>query len=68
MSVGTDTNHLEMDYGDIITYGIWNKNQLMSLFQFYLYIAGSLHVLGPEIRQYINKIEIVKSVGFYSIC
>ena len=125
---------------------VWNKNQLMSLFQFYLYIAGSLHVSGPqahpqesshscshncwftictalavcsvccdrswwllstqtghnvqstrperyrhwtngcvnscvnspedgpmgpkhvEIRQYINKIEIVTSVGFYSIC
>ena len=27
---------------------IWNKNQLMSLFQFYLYIAGSLHVSGPQ--------------------
>jgi len=81
----------------------------MSLFQFYLYIAGSLHVSGPqahpresshsfshnhwfsvcngcvnscvnfpedgpvgpkhvEIRQYVNKIEIVISVGFYSIC
>ena len=99
----------------------------MSLFQFHLYIAGSLHVSGPqaqpqesshscshnhwfsvctalvvcsvtrpeqyrhwtsgcvnscvkspedgpvgpkhvEIRQYINKIEIVTSVGFYSIC
>ena len=91
----------------------------MSLFQFYLYIAGSLYVSGPqahpqesshscshntwfsvctalavyrhwtkccvnscvnsledgpvgpkhvEIRQYINKIEIVTSVGFYSIC
>ena len=105
----------------------------MSLFQFYLYIAGSLHVSAPqahpqesshscshnhwfsvctalavcsvmyniqstrpeqyrhwnscwvnscanspedgpvgpkhvEIRQYINKIEIVTSVGFYSIC
>jgi len=55
----------------------------MSLFQFYLYIAGSTHVSGPqavnypedgpvgpkhvEIRQYINKIEIVTSVGFYSI-
>jgi len=109
---------------------IWNKNQLMSLFQFYLYIAGSLHVSGPqahpqesshscshndwfsvctalavcsviqstrpeqyrhwtngcvdscvnspedgpvgpkhvEIRQYMNKIQIVTSVGFYSIC
>jgi len=23
---------------------VWNKNQLMSLFQFYLYIAESLHV------------------------
>ena len=106
-------------------WSIWNKNQMMSLFQFYLYIAGSLHVSGPqahpqeslhscshnhwfsvcialavcsrpeqyrhwtngcvnscvktpedgpvgpkhvEIRQYINKIEIVTSVGFYSIC
>ena len=113
---------------------LWNKNQLMSLFQFYLYIAGSIHVSGPqahpqessngcshnhwfsvctalavcsvccayiqstrpeqyrhwtngcvnsrvtspedgpvgpkhvEIRQYINIIEIVTSVGFYSIC
>jgi len=84
---------------------VWNTNQLMSLFQFYLYIARSLHVSGPqahlqesshscshnhwfngcvnscvnspedgplgpkhvEIRQYINKIEIVTSVGFYSI-
>ena len=27
---------------------IWNKNQLMSLFQFYLYTAGSLHVSGPQ--------------------
>ena len=27
---------------------IWNKNQLMSLFQFYSYIAGSLHVSGPQ--------------------
>ena len=27
---------------------LWNKNQLMSLFQFYLYIAGSLHVSGPQ--------------------
>ena len=25
-----------------------NKNQLMSLFQFYLYIAGSLYVSGPQ--------------------
>jgi len=88
----------------------------MSLFQFYSYIDGSLHVSGPqahlqenshscshnhwfnirtvlvacsvccgnscvsspedgpvgpkhvEIRQYMNKIEIVTSVGFYSIC
>ena len=81
------------------------KNQQMSLFQFYSYIDGSLHVSGPqahlqeishscshnqelpgtngcvnscvnppeggpvgpkhvEIRRYINKIEIVKSVGF----
>jgi len=77
----------------------------MSLFQFCLYIAGSLHVSGPqahpqvsshscshnhwfsdctalalcsedgpvcpkhvETQQYINKIEIVTSVGFYSIC
>ena len=114
---------------------LWNKNQLMSLFYFYLYIAGSLHVsgsqahpqesshscshnhwfsvctvlavcsvcctdniqstrpeqyrhwtngcvnscvnspedgpVGPkhvEIRQFINKIKIVTSVGFYSIC
>ena len=80
-------------------FNIWNKNQLMLLFQFYSYIAGSLHVSGPqahlqeishssshnhwfsvctalavcsvccvEIRQYINKIEIVTSFGFYSIC
>jgi len=28
--------------------GIWNKNQMMSIFQFYLYIAGSLHVSGPQ--------------------
>ena len=110
-------------------FNIWNKNQLMSLFQLYLYIARSLHISGPpahpqesshscshnhwfsvytalavcsvqstwpelyrhwtngcvnscvvnspedgpvgpkhvEIRQYINKIEIVTSVGFYSI-
>ena len=27
---------------------IWSKNQLMSLFQFYLYVAGSLHVSGPQ--------------------
>ena len=27
---------------------IWNKNQLMSLFRFYLYIAGSLHVSRPQ--------------------
>jgi len=76
---------------------IWNKNQLMSLFQYYSYIARSLHVSGPqshlqenshsclnscvnspedgpvgpkhvEIRQYMNNIEIVTSVGFYSIC
>ena len=29
------------------SFNIWNKNQLMSLFQFYLYIVGSLHVSGP---------------------
>ena len=29
-------------------FNIWNKNQMMSLFQFYLYIAGSLHVSGPQ--------------------
>jgi len=69
---------------------LWNKNQLMLLFQFYSYIAGSLHVSGAqahlqesshscshnhwflviqhvEIRQYMNKIEIVTSAGFYSI-
>ena len=79
------------------------KNQQMSLFQFYSYIDGSLHVSGPqahlqenshscshkllrtngcvnscvnspedgpvgpkhvEIRRYMNKIEIVTSVGF----
>jgi hypothetical protein len=56
------------------------KNQQISLFQFYSYIDGSLHVSGPqahpqensghvgskhvEIRRYINKIEIVTSVGF----
>ena len=83
----------------IIVEGIRNKNQLMSLFQFYSYIAGSLHVHniqstrpeqyrhwtngcgnscvkspkdGPvglkhvEIRQYMNKIKIATSVGFYS--
>jgi len=27
---------------------IWNKHQLMSRFEFYLYIAGSLHVSGPQ--------------------
>jgi len=27
---------------------MWSENQLMSLFQFYLYIAGSLHVSGPQ--------------------
>ena len=32
----------------IIHTNVWNKNQLMSLFQFYLYIAGSLHVSGPQ--------------------
>jgi len=30
-----------------------------------LWPVGPKHV---EIRQYINKIEIVTSVGFYSIC
>jgi len=29
-------------------FNICNKNQLMPLFQFYLYIAGSLHVSGPQ--------------------
>jgi len=29
-------------------FNIWNKNHLMSLFQFYLYIAGCLHVSGPQ--------------------
>ena len=29
-------------------FNIWNKNQQMSLFQFYSYIAGSLHVSGPQ--------------------
>ena len=32
------------------TNNIWNENQLMSLFQFYLYIAGSLHVSGPQVH------------------
>jgi hypothetical protein len=31
-----------------ISFDIWNKNQLMSIFQFYSYIAGSLHVSGPQ--------------------
>jgi len=32
----------------VLPFNIWDKNQLMSLFQFYLYIAGSLHVSGPQ--------------------
>jgi len=31
-----------------LQFSIWNKNQLMSLFQFYSYIVGSLHVSGPQ--------------------
>ena len=30
------------------TLNSWNKSQLMSLFQFYLYSAGSPHVSGPQ--------------------
>ena len=45
--VGAELFHAERRTDGQIWW-IWNKNQLMSLFQFYLYIAGSLHVSGPQ--------------------
>ena len=39
---------IKANFTFIYIMALWNKNQLMSLFQFYSYIAGSLHVSGPQ--------------------
>jgi len=46
---------------------IWNKNQLMSLFQFYSYIAGSLHVSAPQAHLRRVHTSVHTTIGSVSV-